>query len=73
MQAFIDGFTPGGDCCTTLNFVGIDCNAFPDGSSITGMGDIFAAFGLTDISLADLNNALGLITYSRLRCCTLLH
>lgn len=61
MQAFIDGFTPGGSCCTTLNFVGIDCNTFPDGSSITGMGDIFAAFGLTDISLADLNNALGLL------------
>ena len=62
MQAFIDSFVPGAGCCNTLGFVGIDCATFPDGSAVTGMGDLFAAFGLTDISLPDINGALGLLT-----------
>jgi hypothetical protein len=61
LQSFIDSFTPGSACCSTLTFVGIDCSTFPDGSSVTDIGSVFSTFGLTDIAVADLNGALNLL------------
>lgn len=61
LQSFIDGFTPGTLCCNLLGGFGIDCAAFPEGNSVTSLGDLLLAFNLDTIDLPDIHAALQLL------------